>query len=429
MTTPSRPTPRASQLCAGVRLSTANHGGGAASAFAGGSPGFYTPPSSLPADNGAIIRSESMKLGVNLPSPDGKATRIMYRSTDTNDQPVAVTGTYIEPKAAWKGAGARPLVTYAEGTQGQGDKCAPSYSLENAIGGGIGYEVPNISKLVSKGFAVVVTDYVGLGTTDRVHTYVNRLDQGRAVLDAARAALRVPGASVTASSAVGAYGYSQGGGATASAAELAPTYAPDVNLKGVYAGAPPADLNAVMKTADGTSLTAVIGFAVNGFLETYPQLQSVLDAETNQAGKDALAKIATGCIGEGLAGFAFQKTSKWTTSGKSISEVVAGRPEVKAIVDAQRIGTLKPSVPVRLVTGTQDDIVTHGQVKQLAVDWCAKGASVSYVPVIQLFGTGGTSLNHLVPMLTEGDGAVKWLSDRLAGTTATSNCASVPTMK
>jgi pimeloyl-ACP methyl ester carboxylesterase len=429
MTPSLRPAVRTPQLCAGLALTAAAFGLAAAPAFAGGSPGFYTPPSSLPAENGAIIRSESMNLGANLPSPDGKATRIMYRSTDTNGQPVAVTGTYIEPKAAWKGGGARPLVTYAEGTQGQGDKCAPSYSLENGLAGAVGYEVPNIAKLVNKGFAVVVTDYVGLGTTDRIHTYVNRLDQGHAVLDAARAALRVPGASVNASSAVGAYGYSQGGGATASAAELAPTYAPDVNLKGVYAGAPPADLTAVMKTADGTSLTSVIGFAVNGFVSTYPQLQPILDAQTNQAGKDALAKISTGCIADGLLGFAFQKTSKWTTSGKSISQVVAGLPEVQAVVDAQRIGTLKPSVPVRVVTGTQDDIVTHGQVKQLALDWCAKGASVTYVPVIQIFGTGGTSLNHLAPMLSEGDGAVKWLADRLAGTTASSNCASVPSMR
>ncbi|MDO9352607.1 MAG: lipase family protein, partial [Solirubrobacteraceae bacterium] len=278
---------------------------------------FYTPPSSVPGQNGDLVRTESQKLNAT----PGKATRIMYRSTDSSGNAVAVTGTYIEPSAKYSGSGPRPLVAYAEGTQGQGDTCAPSKSLEAGFIGGspggisIGYEIPSINNLLNKGVAVVVTDYVGLGTTNRVHTYVNRLDQGHAMLDAARAALDVPGASVTSSSAVGLYGYSQGGGAAASAAELGPSYAPDVNLKGAFAGAPPADLGAVMKTADGTVLTAVIGYAVNGFIESYPALKTILDRETNQAGKDALKKISTQCTADSIVSFATQKTSKWTTSG------------------------------------------------------------------------------------------------------------------
>ena len=399
--------------------------GPAQSAFA--IPEFYTPPADLPAENGALVRSEPMNVvGIS----GAKATRIMYRSTDTNGTAVAVTGTYLESAKPKPGSGPRPLVTFAEGTQGQGDGCAPAFGLESGIssqGGGLnlGYELPNIGGLLERGFSVVVTDYIGLGTSDRLHTYVNRVDQGHAVLDAARAALQVEGASVTAASPVGAYGYSQGGGAAASAAELAATYAPDVNLKAAYAGAPPADLNAVMRTADGTTLTAVIGYAINGFLQTYPQLQSILDTETNAAGKAALAKIKTQCIGDSVTAYAFSKTSKWTKSGKTVGQIVAANPTVKAIVDEQRIGNIKPSVPVKIVTGTQDDIVTHAQVKRLATDWCAKGAKVEYSPSIQLYPTFGTSLNHLTPSLTEGTSSQDWLAARLAGKAAPSNCSVV----
>ena len=406
-------------------------------------PAFYTPPASLPAGNGTLVKSQSMKLGagVNIPgiaTLPGKATRIMYTSTDTNGEAVAVTGVYIEPSAKYYGGVdgnlARPLVTYAEGTQGQGDECAPSRGLENPLGVeagsvNVGYETPTIYNLLNRGFAVVVTDYIGLGTTDRLHTYVNRVDQGHAVLDAARAALQVQGATVTPSSPVGAFGYSQGGGAAASAAELAATYAPDVNLKAAFAGAPPADLTQVMKTADGTTLTAVIGFAVNGFVQTYPQLKPILDANTNNAGKAALKAIANACIGDGAAAYAFQKTSKWTTNGTTISTVVANNPIAKAIVDDQKIGRIKPSVPVKIITGTQDDIVTHNQVKQLALDWCAKGATVDYKPVVQPLPSFGTSLNHLGPMLTEGSASQQWLIDRLNGKPASSNCSSVPRLQ
>ena len=410
---------------------TAVAAGPAASALA--APAFYTPPATLPEANGALIRTETVTLGANIYSPEGKATRIMYRSTDTNGAPIAITGTYIEPKAPWYGKGPRPLVSYAAGTQGQGDQCAPSQSLVNAVSitdgsVNVGYETPSIAGLVNKGIAVVVTDYAGLGTPGTVHTYVNRVDQGHAVLDAARAALQVAGTTVTPSSAVGAFGYSQGGGAAASAAELQPTYAPDVNLKGAYAGAPPADLSAVMRTADGTSLTGVIGFAVNGFIETYPQLRPILDANTNANGKAVLAKLAKGCIGDAAGSVAFKKTSEWTTSGKPIATVVAGIPAAQAIVDAQRIGRIQPTAPVRITTGTRDDIVTHGQVKQLAVDWCALGATVSYSPQRQAFDSYGSALNHLTPMITESAASQKWLFDRLNGVPATSNCGSVPSL-
>lgn len=126
---------------------------------------------------------------------------------------------------------------------GQGDQCAPSFALQypltlNGDTVSVGYEALAVYRILATGAAVVVTDYVGLGATDRLHTYVNRLDQGHALLDAARAARSVPGASVTAASRTGLYGYSQGGGASAAAAELQPSYAPDVRLAGTYAGAP-----------------------------------------------------------------------------------------------------------------------------------------------------------------------------------------------
>ncbi len=163
--------------------------------------GFYDPPASLPAADGALVRTEPQKLA----GSPGQATRIMYKTTDNNGLPAPVTGTYIEPTAKYSRSGPRPLVVYAEGTQGQGDGCAPSKSLESGFVTGTdvfsgGYEIPGINALLDAGVAVVVPDYIGLGTTDRLHTYVDRVDQGHAVLDAARAALKVAGTSVTAGS-------------------------------------------------------------------------------------------------------------------------------------------------------------------------------------------------------------------------------------
>lgn len=401
-----------------------------AAAAATDSTGFYDPPAVLPAENGALVRTAPMKLALI----SGRATRIMYRSTDANGRPVAVTGTYIEPTSPYAGAGPRPLVTFASGTQGQADGCAPSYGLERGLLSRVqgvtnfGYEVPGIGALVKRGAAVVVTDYVGLGTTDRVHTYMNRLDQGHAVLDAARAALRVEGASVSPDSPVGAYGYSQGGAAAGAAAELAHDYAPEVNLKAAYVGGVPADLFAVMRGVDGTALTGVIGFAINGLVATYPELGPILDAEATPAGKAILKKLAAQCEPDAMRSVGFQRTTRWTSSGKSMFQLASSNPVIAAIVDRQRLGRVKPAVPVQILTGTKDDIVAHPQSKQLAVDWCALGANVSYVGVRQPSPSFGTGLNHISILLSHGARSQRWLLDRLAGVPAVSNCDEVPNL-
>lgn len=399
-------------------------------------PAFYTPPTQLPEANGTLIRTEPLPLGLSLPGLGGKpmpgtATRLMYKSTDSNGKPVAVTGAYIEPSAAWKGEGPRPLVAVASGTMGQGDQCAPSFALQHplTLSGetvSIGYEDLAIYRILATGAAVVVTDYVGLGATDRLHTYVNRLDQGHALLDAARAARAVPGASITADARVGLYGYSQGGGASASAAELQPSYAPDVKLAGTYSGAPPADLTAVIKGIDGSALAGALGWSINGFAQSDPVLRDIVEANINDTGRTALKDISTMCVGDAIFGYGFAKSTKWTTSGKSIGDIIAAAPEAQAALDKQRIGTLKPAGPVRLATGTQDDIVPHGQARQLAVDWCRKGGSVSYRP-IDLPNMGDKLLtNHLVPLITDQGDAISWLTDRLSGEPAASNCGTLP---
>src|SRR5690606_17409298 len=62
-------------------------------------PAFYTPPATLPAANGALVRTEPLPLALSLPGLDGplpgRATRLMYKSTDADGRPVAVTGAYI----------------------------------------------------------------------------------------------------------------------------------------------------------------------------------------------------------------------------------------------------------------------------------------------------------------------------------------------
>ncbi|MEU4659928.1 lipase family protein [Streptomyces sp. NPDC023723] len=397
-------------------------------------PAFYTPPATLPEANGTLVRSEPLKLALSLPSLGGplpgKATRLMYKSTDTGGGPVAVTGAYLEPTAKWRGDGPRPLVVVAPGTMGQGDQCAASMGLEHplSLNGetvSVGYEDLSVYRLLARGVAVVVTDYAGLGATDRLHTYVNRVDEAHAVLDAVRAARSLAEASVTADSPVGLFGYSQGGGATAAAAELQPAYAPDVTLAGTYSGAAPADLTEVTEAIDGSDLAGALGWSLNGFLQTEPALRPIADKYLNQAGRQALEDLSTMCVGDALFGYAFARSGSWTSTGQSLGDIIRAEPALQSFLAEQRIGTRKPAGPVRVATGTSDNLVPHGQTRQMAADWCALGGQVDYAPVL-LPNVGDKLVNHFGALLADQGAAISWLTDRLAGKPATSDCRTLP---
>ena len=99
----------------------------------------------------------------------------MYRSNDARGNPNAVTGTYFEPHNPWPGAGPRPLIVYGPGTQGQGDQCAPSRQFNQGIHWSpwqdiaFNYEELFVATMVARGFAIVMTDYDGLGTSGTAH--------------------------------------------------------------------------------------------------------------------------------------------------------------------------------------------------------------------------------------------------------------------
>lgn len=447
-TTPRRTTRRTAALITAV--ATAVSGGAAvalapAAAAQGSSndpaPAFYQPPAELPAESGAFIKSEPFPLAGAIPEIPGAgsvsdgagplstdAQRIMYTSIGSKDQPVAVSGTYMQPRTPWTGAGTRPLAVIAPGTQGQGDHCAPSKTFQNLTnvrtdppGVGFGYEIIQAYALLDRGYAVAMTDYEGLGMPG-VHSYVHREAQAHAVLDIARAASSVPNADIGDEPRTVLTGYSQGGGAVAAAAELQPQYAPDVNLVGTAAGSPPADLLATLDQADGSAIAGVIGYALNSLSDAYPELQERIDVHLNDSGKAMLAATADQCIGETAVQFFQHHTEQYTATGRSAVEIVREDPVAMKYLDMQQVGRLTPTTPVRVLSPVNDDVVPGAQSQQLGRDWCAKGAEVEMVidhtpPIVP-----GMVINHAVPMLSGLGGTVQYLADRIDGKPAPVNC-------
>ncbi|WP_072805759.1 alpha/beta fold hydrolase [Rhodococcoides yunnanense] len=388
------------------------------------SPDFYAEPSSVPAEPGVVIASEPISFLGQVGALPGTAQRVKYSSTLGDGSPAAVTGTFLEPAVPYAG-GPTPTVVIGPGTQGQGDQCAPSRQFptggqyDPATGStSINYEGAFAVAFLTQGIRVFVTDYIGLGTPG-IHTYVNRVEEGHAMIDGARAALAISGSD----GPVGFWGHSQGGGAAASAAELAGEYAPELDVAGTYASAPPAALDAVLRHIDGTGLTAAIGFAINGFLARYPELRAVVDEAANDRGREVLARVSGQCLIEARREFGGTTTAEWTRDGRTLADAIGADPIVRRIFDDQRIGNRTPNAPVLVNTATNDDFIPTEQSRRLVADWCGRGADVSlYVDEIPPI-PGGFGINHLAPAAADFGVGLAFMRDRFAGLPTRPNCA------
>lgn len=341
------------------------------------SPQFYEAPATLPQENGKLIKSEPMKFWKNpqktIPGNSKTATRIMYTTTNHKGEKVATTGTALTSKKEWKGGGERPIVVAAPGTQGLGDSCAPSNQLE----AGTEYEYLAISPLLDAGYNVVVPDYIGSGTAG-THSYMNRVDQGNAVLDAARAAFAPELGMGKSSAPIGIWGYSQGGGAAASAGELQPEYAPELNLKGIFAGAVTADLGAITKKIDGTMYNGFMLMGMVGLGDSYGiDYSSYVNAE----GAKIVEKTREVCTMGAIEEFGkYRNTGIWSKSGQKVSQIMETDPTFQKLVQENRLGVegRAPEVPILIASTWGDDVVPHSTNRDLAKSYCKEGTRVSF---------------------------------------------------
>jgi hypothetical protein len=340
---------------------------------------FYAPPAPLPSGRpGDLIRAEptAVSLLPGCPLPATRSWRIMYRSTSATGDPMAVTGTLMVPTAAWP-VGARPLVAYAVAGHGMGRQCIPSVQFRQ----GTQVELAVVTAHLAQGWAVVVTDY----QRAPAHTFLNAPASGHAVLDAARAALRVPGTGLGplppadpgrddgARVPVGVGGYGQGGLAAAAAAERQPDYAPELDLRGVTVGGAPADLLAVLRAADGTDRAGLVPLVLASLRAAYPAL--TLDGLTT-AGVDALSVVSRQCLPDLLDRWAGRCAAELTADGVGVDGFLAAWTAWRDRLDDQTVGRRAPRAPVLVFHGLGGTWVPFGVTRRLTDAWRAGGADV-----------------------------------------------------
>ncbi|MCP2320948.1 Secretory lipase [Nocardia amikacinitolerans] len=189
------------------------------------------------------------------------AWQVIYVSANSRSEPIAASGIVLIPEAV-ADPGATAILVYCPGFRGLGGVCAPSQLL--AIGAEP--DTTGIDAALRRGWVVAIPDGEGLGLTgDGPHTFLAARAGGRVALDLARAVYRGADLGVAVAPVV-AWGYADGGRAVAAAGELHPWYAPELDLRGIAAGAVASDLAALAPAfnrgeATGLGLAALVGLS------------------------------------------------------------------------------------------------------------------------------------------------------------------------
>jgi hypothetical protein len=375
----------------------------------GGVSDFYawTRKPGLP---GRMLKQEPLPADLTQPE-SGKALRVLYSSTSGVGQgAIAVSGMVFIPKGV-PPKGGWPIVAWAHGTTGFADVCAPSWT------GPSPRDKEYLQKWLEAGFAVVASDYEGLGTKG-VHPYLLWRSEGRSVLDAARAAL-------------GAYprqfanrvlivGQSQGSGAALGATYLARDYAPQLKVLGTVATGlvmtfdTPEAADYVPKSATLTDPHYMNpGFAMLRIAGIDRSLHPELDPAdfVKPAGRALLRTSRTACLHD-----LFAQADKEGLSGKQI--FVEDLQPIDGTMDANfDFPDARMPGPIFVGTGLADDMAgTQGQYNAVKA-MCAAGTNLQWHTY--------PGEDHGSAVNASARDSVPFAKALLAGKVQESNCATI----
>ncbi|MBO4207490.1 alpha/beta hydrolase [Micromonospora echinofusca] len=395
-----------------LTLSGAGTAGGALAHGDAGRTGFYQSPSRWELENtpvGGVFATEPMPVTEPVREASSQALRIKYRSEGIHGTPIAVTGSLmlprgVAPKQGW------PVIAWGHGTTGIGPECAPSRDPE------LGSYDSLIAHFLRAGYAVVATDYAGLGLSGKLHNFLQKYTLARSMIDSVLAARNV-------SPEVGrrwfAAGHSEGGLPTLGVGEIGQQRAPELELLGIVpmsiasgastagndalAAARPPFTAATLASAVFLAYTAVaaVEFAPESIRYTdllSPELAAQLPALERLCLDEAIEYLAN--LDPPLQRLA---NPDWTRNQTLLRWMRSIAP-VQQHID----------VPILLASGGRDTIAAPSGVNLLLAELCSFGDVVEHREYPEA--------THVTIIYVAPADIVTWLNARLRGVPARQEC-------
>lgn len=360
---------------------------------------FYRFPGPVPSGQpGTLLRSQATQV-YQLPA-GVRAVRIAYLSRSASNRPVVASAVVLipfgkAPRGGW------PVIAWAHGTSGVARNCAPSL-MKNLYYGWMGlFEYPMM------GYAVVATDYAGLGTRSP-HQYMSIAAQAHDVIysiPAARAAVAALGRQWV------AVGHSQGGSAVLKVAELESRLR-DPGFLGTVSLAPPSDLYVMWHKYTNANP------AVAGYLDIIALGIQAADPAFDP--REMLGKAARAKLAQIRQDACLEAASKLFGRAQPAAFLRPHWADLPAVVHFARINRpylVAANRPILLLQGTADHTIPPAVTHHAAVKLCELGDRLEY----RTF----PGMNHIQLVDASFRDQMKWISARFAGKPAPMDCAAV----
>ncbi|GAA0628351.1 lipase family protein [Kutzneria viridogrisea] len=355
---------------------------------------FYdtAPDSAAP---GTPLRAERFT-GWALPE-GAVGTRLVYDSRSAQGKPVAASAAVLTPAGA-PPSGGWPVIAWAHGTSGVAQQCAPSLMKDLYYG-------EFVANWLRQGFAVVATDYSGLGAGSG-HEYLtltaNANDVRYSVAAARKAVAGLGDRWVV-------VGHSQGG-QTAWGVARQQVAEPVGQFLGSVALAPVTPYDRLQQTVqDNQGQGQYLAYVASSIALQHPGFQP-MDMLSEAGMRDYDQYLHAGCwsVGRVLSGTG--------TPRQLLRADWSHNPAVSQFLAGNRYSTAPLAGPLFVASGATDQDVAASTIAPVVAEQCGQGTPVAYH---QYPGDHESVLDQASADL------VRWIRDRFAGgSPAPSTCLS-----
>lgn len=314
---------------------------------------------------------------------DADVYRVRFWSSDFDGTPVEVEASLFVPVSPLPLAA--PVLAFGSGTTGLGDHCAPS--LEQPEIRRLGYYRANMLSYAGQGMITIFPDYTGFNDPELPQRYFSKAAEGYLMLDSLRVARTIvtdqnhglrtrtrPSIhNITA-------GYSQGGHAALAAADLLSAYAPELKLTGAVGFGSTNDVEMLMREAAYYAPEIIYAY-----LQMYgPERVRVEELLQERWIPDLEEVVLSMCVDEFQYHYPFDGEFLYTPEfHQALQErtVDESFPVFAAILAENETGLTGHGVPVLLVEGVQDIIVTPPAQREYADRLRASGSRVDLLEI------------------------------------------------
>lgn len=364
---------------------------------------FLIPPGDLARHApGTILRTRAVRIGLfGLVPQQVSAWQLLYRSNDLHGVAEAAITTVLLPEGADPDV-ERPLLAFESAIDATAEQCAPSYALRLgafAPGSITQLEWMLVAGALRRGWAVSIADHEGPHGN-----FGAPREPGYRSLDGIRAALRFAPLGLHARTPVAVWGYSGGGMAGSWLVEMAPEYAPELDIVGAVLGAPVGDPGQVFVRLNGGRFAGFPPIMIAALRRLYPALDDLLDAELNAEGRRLLDLAARSAPLPALSRLTGRDVGDYLD--RPLAEVLA-EPGMRAMFDDLRLGGHVPNCPMLMIQPVNDQVIDVHTIDEQVARYRRGGAHVTYLR--DRLSEHFTLLPLATPMTLD------WLADRIAG--------------